>query len=69
MRLKEAFKAHLHAVENYLDELEDITPERYSPTLTESWFMVAGTRASLRDCFESPQSLPSTKSESGEEGS
>jgi len=61
MKLSDDYIKHVRAVENYLDQLEEVDPPNYCPELTESWFRVMGTRATLRLHFEEPQS-PSSKS-------
>ncbi len=60
MKLSDAFTTHVRAVENYLDQLEDVDPPNYCPELTDSWFKVLGSRAALRLHFEDPQ-FPKSK--------
>lgn len=51
-KLNDDYEAHKRAVENYLDGLEDVQPRNYCPSLTEAWFKVMGSRATLRAHFE-----------------
>jgi len=61
MKLPDSFIAHVRAVENYLDQLEDVDPPNYCPELTESWFKVLGSRATLRLHFDEGSQSPKSE--------